>query len=184
MPIIPALDWRIKAAERNIKLAKSSYWPSLSLSAGLSTNYSNVADFGYWKQFNNNLGKSVSLNLAIPIFNNLAVYNQVKLAKLDLETTKLQKEIALNELRMETSKAVFNLKNVSSNIVHLREQEQSYTESFRIAQVHFEAGNSNSVVFLTAKNKLDNSRNQLLVKQYEWLLQKYINDYYAGSLNL
>ncbi|AIM35965.1 hypothetical protein KO02_04115 [Sphingobacterium sp. ML3W] len=184
LPIIPALDWRIKAAERNIKLAKSSYWPSLSLSAGLSTNYSNVADFGYWKQFNNNLGKSVSLNLAIPIFNNLAVYNQVKLAKLDLETTKLQKEIALNELRMETSKAVFNLKNVSSNIVHLREQEQSYTESFRIAQVHFEAGNSNSVVFLTAKNKLDNSRNQLLVKQYEWLLQKYINDYYAGSLNL
>jgi outer membrane protein len=24
----------------------------------------------------------------------------------------------------------------------------------------------------------------LVVKQYEWLLQKYINDYYAGSLNL
>ncbi|HCU44083.1 MAG TPA: TolC family protein, partial [Sphingobacterium sp.] len=55
---------------------------------------------------------------------------------------------------------------------------------FRIAQVHFEAGNSNSVLFLTAKNKLDSSQIQLLVKQYEWLLQKYINDYYAGALNL
>jgi outer membrane protein len=108
----------------------------------------------------------------------------VKLAKLDLESAKFQKDISLNELRTETAKAVFNLKNVSNNIVQLQEQQQSYSESFRIAQVHFEAGNSNSVLFLTAKNKFDSSQIQLLVKQYEWLLQKYINDYYAGSLNL
>lgn len=184
LPIIPALDWRIKAAERNIKVVKSNYWPSLSFNAGLSTNYSNGADFGYFKQFNNNLGKSIGLNLNIPIFNHLAVYNQVKLAKLDLESAKFQKDVSLNELRTETAKAVFNLKNVSNNIVQLQEQQQSYSESFRIAQVHFEAGNSNSVLFLTAKNKLDSSQIQLLVKQYEWLLQKYINDYYAGSLNL
>lgn len=184
LPNIPALDWRIKAAERNIKVVKASYWPSLSLNAGLSTNYSNSADFGYLKQFNNNIGKSISLNLNIPIFNHLAVYNQVKLARLDLETAKFQKDIALNDLRQETAKAVFNLKNVSNNIVQLQEQQQSYSESFRIAQVHFEAGNSNSVLFLTAKNKLDSSQIQLLVKQYEWLLQKYINDYYAGALNL
>lgn len=184
LPIIPALDWRIKAAERNIKVVKSNYWPSLSFSAGLSTSYSNGADFGYFKQFNNNLGKSIRINLNIPIFNHLAVYNQVKLAKLDLESAKFQKDISLNELRAETAKAVFNLKNVSNNIVQLQEQQQSYSESFRIAQVHFEAGNSNSVLFLTAKNKLDSSQIQLLVKQYEWLLQKYINDYYAGSLNL
>ncbi|UIR55114.1 TolC family protein [Sphingobacterium sp. SRCM116780] len=184
LPNVPALDWRIKAAERNIKVVKSGYWPSLSLSAGLSTNYSNGADFGYLKQFNNNLGKSVSLNLNIPIFNHLTIYNQVKLAKLDLETAKFQKDIALNNLHVETAKAVFNLKNASSNIVQLQEQQQSYTESFRIAQVHFEAGNSNSVLYLTAKNKLDSSQIQLLVKQYEWLLQKYISDYYAGSLNL
>ena len=184
LPIIPALDWRIKAAERNIKVVKSNYWPSLSFSAGLSTNYSNGADFGYFKQFNNNLGKSIGLNLNIPIFNHLAVYNQVKLAKLDLESAKFQKDVSLNELRTETAKAVFHLKNVSNNIVQLQEQQQSYSESFRIAQVHFEAGNSNSVLFLTAKNKLDSSQIQLLVKQYEWLLQKYINDYYAGSLNL
>ena len=113
---------------------------SLSFSAGLSTNYSNGADFGYFKQFNNNLGKSIGINLNIPIFNHLAVYNQVKLAKLDLESAKFQKDISLNELRAETAKAVFNLNNVSNNIVQLQEQQQSYSESFRIAQVHFEAG--------------------------------------------
>jgi outer membrane protein len=68
-------------------------------------------------------------------------------------------------------------------ITQLRSQNENYAESFRIAKVVFELGNSNSVIFLTAKNKFDNSQIQLVVKQYEWL-QKYINDYYAGSLNL
>ena len=69
-------------------------------------------------------------------------------------------------------------------ITQLRSQNENFAESFRIAKVVFELGNSNSVIFLTAKNKFDNSQIQLVVKQYEWLLQKYINDYYAGSMNL
>ncbi|HAK30621.1 MAG TPA: hypothetical protein DCO90_15580 [Sphingobacterium sp.] len=76
------------------------------------------------------------------------------------------------------------MQNASNMITQLRSQNENYAESFRIAKVVFELGNSNSVIFLTAKTKFDNSQIQLVVKQYEWLLQKYINDYYAGSLNL
>jgi len=184
LPNIPALDWRIKAAEKNIKVAKAAYWPSLSLGAGMNSNFSNTKTDKFWDQVNNNLGKSISLGLSIPIFNRFQVLNQVKLAKLDLESAKFRKEMELNNLRAETSKAVFNLENANNMIVQLRSQNENYAESFRIAKVVFELGNSNSVIFLTAKNKFDNSQIQLVVKQYEWLLQKYINDYYASSLNL
>jgi len=185
LPDIQALDYRIKVAERDIKIAKSFYYPSLSLSAGLGSNYSKVGIQGtYWSQMRNNVGKYISLNLSVPIFNHLQVYNNVRLAKLDLQSAKFQKEIQQNILRSATSNAVFNLQNASNMITQLRSQNENYAESFRIAKVVFELGNSNSVIFLTAKNKYDNSQIQLLVKQYEWLLQKYINDYYAGSLNL
>ncbi len=184
LPNIPALNWRIKAAEKNIKVAKAAYWPSLSLGAGINSNFSNTKSEKFWDQVNNNLGKSISLGLSIPIFNRFQVRNQVKLAKLDLESVKFRREMELNNLRTETSNAVFNLQNASNMITQLRSQNENYAESFRIAKVVFELGNSNSVIFLTAKNKYDNSQIQLLVKQYEWLLQKYINDYYAGSLNL
>lgn len=185
LPDMPALDYRIKAAERNIKIARSAYYPSLSLSAGLGSNYSKLGIQGdYWSQMRNNVGKYVTLNLSIPIFNHLQVYNDIRLAKLDLQAAKYQREIQQNILRSETSNAVFNLENTGKNIVQLREQSVNYAESFRIAKVVFELGNSNSVIFLTAKNKYDSSQIQLVVKQYEWLLQKYINDYYAGSLNL
>lgn len=150
----------------------------------MNSNFSNTKTDKFWDQVNNNLGKSISLGLSIPIFNRFQVLNQVKLAKLDLESAKFRKEMELNNLRAETSKAVFNLQNASNMIAQLRSQNENYAESFRIAKVVFELGNSNSVIFLTAKNKFDNSQIQLVVKQYEWLLQKYINDYYAGSLNL
>ena len=185
LPDSKALDYRIKVAERDIKIAKSYYYPSLSLSAGLGSNYSKLGIQGtYWSQMRNNVGKSISLNLSIPIFNHLQVYNNVRLAKLDLQAAKFQKEIQQNVLRSATSNAVFNLQNASNMITQLRSQNENYAESFRIAKVVFELGNSNSVIFLTAKTKFDNSQIQLVVKQYEWLLQKYINDYYAGSLNL
>ena len=102
----------------------------------------------------------------------------------DLDEAKWNRKVQENLVREETAKAVFSLSTVQKNVHSLRKQERDYQEAFRIAQVHFDAGNSNSVLLLTAKNKLDNATNQLLIKQYAWILQKYINDYYAGKLEL
>jgi len=169
--------------EENIKLMKSEYYPSLSLGAGLGSNYSKDGGEAF-NQIKNNFRKSVSLSLTIPIFNRFATRTNVRMAQVDFNEAVLNKSIRENELRMNTAKAVFDLRTAQTNVQNLKEQEQSYQEAFRIANVHFEAGNSNSVIYLTAKNKLDNTRSQLVIKQYEWLLQKYINDYYAGALDL
>lgn len=186
LPQFKALDWRKKEAYQQIKVAKSDYYPSLSLSASIQSRFSSIDEsgFNYWQQFKNYPSKGVSLNLRIPIFNKMQVRSQVKLAKLDLDEVKWERKIQQNMLREETAKAVFGMKTLQKNVHNLREQEQSYQEAFRIAQVHFDAGNSNSVIFLTAKNKLDNARNELVIKQYEWIMQKYVNDYYAGTLDL
>src|SRR5690606_16431944 len=184
LPGIRALDLRIEQAEENVKVQKSNYWPSLSLSGGLNSNYSSTNDNLYLRQIRNNLGKGASLSLSIPIFNRFQVRNQVKIAKIDLQEALLSKDVRLNDLRNLTTKAVFNLQSAEEVIKNLDQQEKEYQESFRIAKVHFENGNSNSVVFLTVKTKMETTKSQLLVKKYEWLFQKYINDYYTGKMIL
>ncbi len=186
LPNFKALDWRIREAEQTIKVAKSAYYPSLSLDAGIRSIYSSVDVLGYnyWQQLVNYPSKGISLSLSVPIFSRMAVRSQVKLAKLNLDEAKWNRKIQENTVREETAKTVFSLLTLKKNVQNLQEQELSYQEAFRIAQVHFDAGNSNSVLFLTAKNKLDNTRNELLIRQYQWLLQKYFNDYYAGLLEL
>jgi len=183
LPQYKALDWRIKEMEEGIKVAKSNYWPSLSLSGGMSSNYSKEGG-AIFNQIKNNLSKGVGLTLSIPIFNQFKNRTQVRLAQVSLDDANLSRDIMRNDLRMKTAQAVFDLNITQKNVLNLRDQEVSYAESFRIATVHFEAGNSNSVIYLTAKNKLDATRSQLIIRQYEWLMQKYVNDYYAGSLNL
>lgn len=186
LPQFKALDWRIKEAQQQIEGAKAAYYPSLSLTASMQSRFSSIDEsgFNYWQQFRNYPSKGIVFTLRIPIFNKMRVRTQVKLAKLDLDERRWEREIQENVLREETAKAVFSMRTLRKNVNNLREQEQNYQEAFRIAQVHFDAGNSNSVIFLTAKNKLDNTRTALLIKQYEWIMQKYINDYYAGTLDL
>jgi len=169
--------------EEGIKVAKSNYWPSLSLNGGMSSNYSKEGG-AIFNQIKNNLSKGVGLTLSIPIFNQFKNRTQVRLAQVSLDDANFSRDIMRNDLRMKTAQAVFDLNITQKNVLNLRDQEVSYAESFRIATVHFEAGNSNSVIYLTAKNKLDATRSQLIIRQYEWLMQKYVNDYYAGSLNL
>lgn len=183
LPQYKALDWRIKEMEEGIKVAKSNYWPSLSLSGGMSSNYCKEGG-AIFNQIKNNLSKGVGLTLSIPIFNQFKNRTQVRLAQVSLDDANFSRDIMRNDLRMKTAQAVFDLNITQKNVLNLRDQEVSYAESFRIATVHFEAGNSNSVIYLTAKNKLDATRSQLIIRQYEWLMQKYVNDYYAGSLNL
>lgn len=183
LPQFKAMDYRIKEMEEGIKVAKSNYWPSLSLSGGMSSNYSKEGG-AIFNQIKNNLSKGVGLTLSIPIFNQFKNRTQVRLAEVNLNEVNFTKDIMRNDLRMKTAQAVFDLDITQKNVVNLRDQELSYAESFRIATVHFEAGNSNSVIYLTAKNKLDATRSQLIIKQYEWLMQKYMNDYYSGSLDL
>lgn len=181
-PFYALWEYRIKEAKENIRVAQSAYYPSLSVSAGINTRYSSSSDLPFWDQNRNNLGKYISLNLNIPILNGFQVRNSLKRAKIDFQDVEWQKEITENTLREATSKAVFDLKIAEQNFENLQEQEADYRESFRIAQAKFDLGASNSVLYLTAKNKWENSKNQLVIKQYEWLFQKYLNEYYSGEL--
>lgn len=181
-PFYALWDWHIKEAKQNIRMAQSSYYPSLSLNAGMSTRYSNSSDVKFWDQNENNLGKYLSLNLNIPIFNGFTVRNTVKKAKLNFMDVEWQKEIVENNLREATSKAVFDLTMTEKNYQNLVEQETNYQESYRVAQTKFDLGASNSVMLLTAKNKWENSKNQMVIKHYEWILQTYLNAYYLGKL--
>lgn len=182
VPNIKALDWRIKEAKESIKVAQSNLWPSLSLNGGFNTNYSSSNSASYFSQMQNNIGKTLSLNLQVPLFNRMRNRTQVKQMRLNMQDAIYSREVQLNTLRQETANVIFNLTALRGNINNLQTQVEAFEESFRIATVHFENGNSNSYIFLNAKTRYDNARSQLVVKEYEWLLQKYINDYYAGNL--
>ncbi|MGJ1432134.1 TolC family protein [Sphingobacterium spiritivorum] len=182
LPDFQSLQFKTEAAEYAVKYAKSGYFPRLTFGAGLNSQYSGTSNDSYLRQIDNNLGKYVSFGLNIPIFNGFKVRNQVKLARLDQRSQQVENDQKRLELRENTSKAVFDYKQSFENIALLKSQVTDYKESFRIAQVRFDEGDINSVTYIIAKNKYEQSLSQLTVLQYQAILQQYTLDYYQGKL--
>ncbi|MEC3880710.1 TolC family protein [Parapedobacter sp. 10938] len=180
--IIKAVDHWQQQAEFSLKAARSSYFPTLSLGAGLSSNYSKDGMGSYYDQVQNNLGRSLAFSLSIPIFSRFQVRNNVARAKLDVLNAEQSAQTRRNELQQTTHQVLFNLEAAKERYKNLVEQVAHYKESFRIAEVRFNAGAINSVEFLIAKNKMDNANANLVIACYQWHLRQRIVDYYNGEL--
>jgi outer membrane protein len=135
---------------------------------------------GYAKQLNNNLFNSVSLNLRIPIFNSLFQRNRVKLAKLDFQNSTLVAKSTKTQLQQFIEQAYINMNSASERYKVLLDQVAAYKESFRAADIRFNAGLGTSIDYLTAKNNLDRANINLISAKYDYVLRTKILDYYQG----
>jgi outer membrane protein len=55
----------------------------------------------------------------------------------------------------------------------------AFAESFRAAEVRFNAGVGNSIDYMLAKNNLDRANLSLIMTRYDFLLRRQILDYYV-----
>jgi outer membrane protein len=134
----------------------------------------------YSDQLKNNRNSGFSLDMRIPIFNNLFQRNQIKLAKLTLKNNELVFKTAKTQLQQSIEQAYVNMTTASERYKILLEQVEAYTESFRAAEIRFNAGVGNSIDYLTAKNNLDRANINLINAQYDYVLRTKVLDYYKG----
>jgi outer membrane protein len=184
LPQTRMMELRQKEARNYYKMAKGTYFPSLSIGANIGGQYSNKVAAPYFEQFQNNLGRGVSASIRLPLFNRLQTFHQVKLASYQVDQASLLYKQQIVLLRESTSAHALELAVTRKGIASLQLQIESFEESFRIAQAHFEEGNTHSYIYLSAKNKLDQARRELVILNNTLILQSYIQDSYLGQLNL
>jgi outer membrane protein len=220
LPLAKAAALRRQIAEKGIQVARGNYYPLVSLSAGINTNYSNAAqreillnsfetasgDFvningtkvpvitqqssyasqkiGYFDQFNNNYNTSLFLNVRVPIFNASRAKNRVALATIDLKNAEYAAYAATTQLNQTVEQAVFNLQAADERMKTLDQQVKDFSESFRTAEVRFNAGAITQVDYLVAKNNVDRARINYILAKYDYVYRSKIVDYYNGNLVL
>jgi outer membrane protein len=135
----------------------------------------------FGSQLRNNKFTTFNLGLRIPLFNASQVRSRVRLAKIDLKNDELVEQNTKNLLQQSIERAYVNLTNTSDKYKILLDQFNSYAESFRAAEILFNAGASTSVPYLIAKNNLDRTNINLIISKYDFLLRAKILDYYEGK---
>jgi len=138
----------------------------------------------YFDQLKNNYYTSFGLNLQIPILNAFRMRNQVKLAKIDLKNAEYAEQTTRIRLKQLVEQSHLNMTSSYAKYLKLVEQVKAFTESFRAAEVKFNAGVITSVDYQVTKNNLDRSTIALIVARYDYVFRTKILDYLQGQLTL
>jgi outer membrane protein len=139
----------------------------------------------YSNQIRNNVFTNVGITLRVPLLNGLQTRSRIRLAQIDVKTAALAEENTRLLLRQAIEQAHLNMINSWKRYNVLLEQVAAYAESFRAAEVRFNAGVGTlvtySVDYLLAKARLDNANLNLIVAKYDYVLRTKVLDYYRGA---
>jgi outer membrane protein len=141
----------------------------------------NTQKITYGNQLKNNKFTTINLGLNIPLFNAGQVRSRIKMAKIDLKNDELVEQNTKTLLQQSIERAYVNLTNTSNKYKILLDQINSFKESFRSAEIRFNAGAITSVDYLIAKNNLDRTNTNLIIAKYDFVLREKILDYYQGK---
>ena len=185
-PGIKAAAARIAMTEKDIKIAQSGWYPTLSLTASYGTGYYYVfqnsvlaSNLPFNTQLSNNSREIVSLSLSIPIFDRLTTYHNVKLSKISLKS----QEIELEETKINIIKEI---EQAYTNAVAAREKyaaAQASVDASRIAfqyeEVKYNSGASTNYEYNDAKIKHVKSQSELIQAKFDFLFRLKILEYYG-----
>ncbi|MBO9620189.1 MAG: TolC family protein [Niabella sp.] len=176
---VKAADYALKGAGYKLKAARGRLLPSLGFGYGLGSNYTQF-NGGIGDQLKNNIGKNLGFSLSVPIFNNLQLRNNVRLAKLDLKDAQLQQVQVKTALQQNVQMAYTNMNAAYDRYQKLQDRAVALQQSYQAAEARFTVGTWNSVEYLTVKNNLDRANIDLIGGKYEYLLRVKIYNYYQG----
>jgi outer membrane protein len=135
-------------------------------------------------QVKNNRYQYFGLQLNIPILNYLSARNNVKVAKLNYENARVLSNASRNQLQQLVEQAWQNLRSAYGQYKGYLDQVHAYGESFRTAEIRFNAGVITSVDYVIAKNNFDRANTNLSAARYNYIFRTKILEYYQGRLSL
>lgn len=173
----------LNSFDSQIKIAKSAYYPSLSLSGGIGSNYyttKGIAAPSFAEQLRNNFSQYVGLSLSIPIFNKFSTRNSVRLAEIGRTAQELQLQNAKNTLYKEIQQAYYYAVAARSRFSSSLQAAKAANESFDMVKAKYENGKASITEFNESKNAALKSESDLAQARCELFYQAELLDFYKG----
>lgn len=183
-PAIKSEELRLEQTSKNIDIAKSGFYPTLSLSAGAGTNYYTTSKFQsdpFGDQIKNNFSQYIGLNLSIPIFSRNNNRNNVRSAQLSRMNQQMQLDNVKKTLYKEIQQAYYNAVASKSRYESSELVEASAQESFDLVQAKYEGGKASITEFNESKNRLVTAQADLVKYRYEYLFNTALLEFYRNS---
>ncbi|MBR1410285.1 MAG: TolC family protein [Prevotella sp.] len=165
--------------------ARASLFPSLSLSAGLSTTYyktlqsQTAASFS--NQFKNNMGEYIGATLSIPLFNRLQTITNIRRAKNNYQIARENYEQKQLELEKLSREAWQDWQGYQKQAIQMEKKVEADSLAYQLTRRQFEEGLSTAIDLHTTSSQLLNSKATLLQCRLMAMVKEQLVRYYNGE---
>jgi len=182
-PQVKAAETRILSAQKQTEIAKTAFYPSVSASAGIGTNYFDSlsrSNDGFFKQYGDNFGQQVGVSANIPIFNKGITKLQVEQAKISESIAKNTLEQQKVEVQQNVQRAYFDANANYQNYLAALEAEKSTKLALEFAEKSYEAGRATIYDLNNARNNYINAQGSVSQAKYNFIFSTKLLNFYAG----
>lgn len=174
---------KAQSAEKQVAIAKGEYWPTLSLSASVSTGYYGVSGYdnaSFGDQLDQNLDKRIALGLSIPIFNRFSTRNGVRSAKMNYTSAQIELDNERKTLYKEIQQAYYNAVAAETAYNSSVAAAESAEEAYKLAEAKYSRGLASSTDFAEARTNRTTAILTKIQYKYEMIFRTKILDFYRG----
>lgn len=186
LPQVKQSEIAINIAKRDVSIAQSSFWPTVSLNAGYGSTFSNARTrtggepYNFRDQFRDNMSSYVTLSLNIPILSAITTSNLVKQKKLACTQAEHELNKAKLTLDKEVKQAIINANTSYEKYFLLATDEQKCEEVLRQTKEKYDAGVETYYDYQIALGNLFQAQSQRLQAKYEYIFRTKIIEFYSG----
>lgn len=182
MPQVKKAYYNLQSKEKGIQIAKSAYYPSIFLGAGITTgyyHYNNGISDTFKKQLNNNMQKSIYITINIPIFDRFSTRNQIKTARIEESNAKLslinEQKILYKNIEKAYTDAVASYEKYQSTIKSVIANQEAH----RYAMEKYASGKCSVFEYNELKMKLADALSKQSQAKYTYLLKEKLLNFYS-----
>ncbi len=135
----------------------------------------------YFNQISENLNQAVGLRLNVPIYNNGVSKIAVQRAELNVINATYTEELARRQLKSDIQQALANAKAAAKELKAAEKTVKAQEISYENTEKRYDLGAATTFEYTTAKDDLDNAKNNLAGAKYSYLFRLKVLDFYQGK---
>ena len=194
LPEVESARLGIDIARRDLRIARSSYYPTLSLSAGYGSSYSDARQkmfmnpdgtyryeaYPFAEQYKHNANSYISVSLNVPLFGRLTTRHNVRRQKIAIRRAEYALRTAEKQVHKEATQALIDVRTAWDKYLSSQRYVASAEEAARRVERRYDLGAATVVDYNTAIAALVQARVQLLQAKYEYIFKTEIINFYLG----
>lgn len=183
-----------RAAEQGVRSARSSYYPTVSLSGRYGTDWTSrgripdperegFLDPSFTDQLDNNRGGGISLSLNIPIFDRLQRSAQVEQAQVQAQNADYALQDRRQEIALQVRQAYLDYQNAAQQLEAANKRLRAAEQARTAARERYNLGSADIVELQNATRDFVDAASQQVRARYNLIFQQERIDYNVGRLS-